>query len=554
MIAAGRWSTLANWMTGSRLALAPVLVVAIVAGSPWVAALVFAGTLGNGLVYDDPMALARAAESPAALAVRRFGLTYLTIHAERLVWGDWVPGFHLGNVVLHAVASGLAAVLARRLGARPWAACAAGLLFAVHPVHAEAVASIENRKEMLAMIFAATSVLLWLRPQAWATAAALVAWGLAMHAKEVAAVGLAIVLPLADVLIHRLPVRRALVRTVPVVALGVLATALYGGNVLAHFTPAAVEKATSGAATSSGDALLVSAAAVPSLVRLLVFPLTLSADYPTPSPAGLLDGTVLAGVVVVALALVAFALATRRAPLVAFAIAWTVAMYLPLANVVPLGPHFVAERYLYVPSFGVCLLAALGLDAVRRRAPPAAVAALALLVAAGAVRSMARVPDWRDALSLWESAAGAIPGGSGRIHAELGLAYSRAERSQEAIDHFRRSIALGPEKADTQSNLGLELLKVGQVEASIPHFARAVEIWPENPIFHYNLGTALLRSGRYAAALDELRIASSDEAWRRADPSVGAALAARGLTERDFRASIAQWIAENATKIQPRGR
>jgi hypothetical protein len=379
-----------------------------------VAALVFAGTLGNGLVYDDPMALARAAESPAALAVRRFGLTYLTIHAERLVWGDWVPGFHLGNVVLHAAASGLVGVLALRLGARPWAACATGLLFAVHPVHAEAVASIENRKEILAMIFVATSVLLWLRGNAWGTVAALVAWGLAMHAKEVAAVGLAIVLPLADVLIRRLPVRRALARTLPVAAVGVLATALYGGNVLAHFTPAAVDKATSHAATSAGDALLVSAAAVPSLVRLLVFPLTLSADYPTPRPAGPLDGAVLAGVALVAIALAAFALAARRAPLAAFAIAWTLAMYLPLSNVVPLGPHFVVERYLYVPSFGACLLVALGLDTLRRRAAPAALAALALLVAGGAARSMARVPRLaRPALAVGVRPARRSPRGRG---------------------------------------------------------------------------------------------------------------------------------------------
>jgi tetratricopeptide (TPR) repeat protein len=165
---------------------------------------------------------------------------------------------------------------------------------------------------------------------------------------------------------------------------------------------------------------------------------------------------------------------------------------------------------------------------------------------------MARVPDWHDPLSLWESALRAVPEGSGRIHAELGLAYSRADRSQEAIEQFRRSIERGPEKADTQSNLGLELFKVGQIDASIPHFERAIEIWPENPIFHYNLGTAFLRSGRYAAALAELRIAGGDELWRRMDPSVGAALAARGLNERDFRASIAQWIAENASKIEGR--
>src|SRR6185503_17614698 len=111
-----------------------------------------------------------------------------------------------------AAASSLVAALGLRLGARPWAACAAGLLFAVHPVHAEAVASIENRKEILAMILVAASVLLYLAPRGWATPAALAAWALAMHAKEVAAVGLALVLPLADVLIRRLPVGRAVRR------------------------------------------------------------------------------------------------------------------------------------------------------------------------------------------------------------------------------------------------------------------------------------------------------------------------------------------------------
>ncbi len=519
-----------------------------------VAALVFTGTLWNGFVYDDPLALARAAQSPATLVLRRFGLTYLTIHAEQLAWRDWTPGFHLGNLVLHALASSLVALLGVRLGARPWAACAAGLLFAVHPVHAEAIASIENRKEILAMIFVAASVLLYLAPRAWTTIAALAAWALAMHAKEVAAVGLALVLPLADVLIRRLPVARAARRLVPVAALGLVATALYGGNVLAQFAPAAVTKATSGAATSFGDSLLVAAASLPSVVRLLVFPKTLSADYPPPRPDGLLDARVLAGLALAATALATIVLTARRVPLVAFAVAWIITLYLPLANVVPLGPHFVAERYLYVPSFGACLLVALGLDAIRRRAPAGALALLALLVVSGALRSMARVPEWHDSLSLWESALRAVPEGSSNIHSELGLALSAAGRTDEAIEQMRRALARGPEKADTLSNLGIELMKLGRDEDAIPYFARALEIWPDNPVFHYNLGSAFLRAGHLEEALRELRIAASDETWRSADPAFGAALAARGLTEQEFRRTIEQWLAENASKIEARRR
>jgi tetratricopeptide (TPR) repeat protein len=523
--------------------------VAFVALAPAVvAAVVFAGTLWNGLVYDDPLALARAAEPAASLAFQRFGLTYLTIHAERLVWNGWAPGFHLGNVLLHAAASALAGVLALRLTGRPWLACACGLLFAVHPAHAEAVASIENRKELLAMIFVAASALFHLAaPRPATVAATLAAWALALHAKEVAAVGLALVLPAADLLVRRLPLAAVARRAAPFVALAAVATVAYGGNVLAQLAPAAVEKATSGAAGSWPEALAITAAALPRVLWLLAFPATLSADHPVPAPT---PGAVLAGVALAAAVVGAVVLSARRAPVAAFALAWTLGMYLPLANAIPLGPHWVAERYVYVPSFGVCLLGALALGRLRPRAPAAAAAVLAALVLAGALRSAVRVRDWRDPLSLWQSALRAVPEGTGRIHAELGLALSAAGRTEEAILHFRRSIARGPEKADTQSNLGFELLKLGRAEEAIPHFARAVDIWPENPVFHYNLGSALLRAGRYPEALVALRRAAGDDLWRTASPAVGAALAARGLTEADFRASLAQWLAENGAKIE----
>jgi tetratricopeptide (TPR) repeat protein len=263
---------------------------------------------------------------------------------------------------------------------------------------------------------------------------------------------------------------------------------------------------------------------------------------------------VLAGLALAAAALAAILLATRRAPLAAFAVAWMVAMYLPLANVVPLGPHFIAERYLYVPSFGACLLVALGLDAIRRRTAGGALALLALLVVAGALRSIARVPEWRDSLSLWESALRAVPEGSGNIHSELGLALSAAGRKEEAIEQMRLSLARGPEKADTLSNLGTELMNLGRNAEAIPYFVRALEIWPSNPVFHYNLGSAYLRAGYLDDALRELRIAASDETWRSADPAFGAALAARGLTERQLRQTIEQWLAENAAKIEARRR
>ena len=353
-------TTPASHRTGLAVALAPALV----------AVAVMAGVLGNGFVYDDPMAVEFATSPAADLALRRFGLSYLSIHLDRLVWDAWAPGLHATNLALHAVASTLTALLALRVSAAPGAALLAGLLFAVHPVHVEAVASIENRKDLLAMVFVASSALLYMRPvrAPWTLPAAIGAWLLALLAKDAAAIGLAAMLPLHDTLLRPPAERAAAVRrALPLAAVAVVATIVAAGSLVDRFSPNAVLKATTGHTRTYGESLRTTLASVPSVARLLVAPATLSADYPVHVPASFADPGVLAGALAVVVCVAATIVAARRAPVVAWATAWVLVMYLPVSNVVPLTQFFVAERYLYVPSFGVCLLGALGDEELRQR-------------------------------------------------------------------------------------------------------------------------------------------------------------------------------------------
>jgi hypothetical protein len=71
-------------------------------------------------------------------------------------------GFHLVNLLAHAAAAALVCLLAGRLMS-PAGALAAGLLFAVHPVHVEAVANVVGRAEILAGVFLLASALCYLR-------------------------------------------------------------------------------------------------------------------------------------------------------------------------------------------------------------------------------------------------------------------------------------------------------------------------------------------------------------------------------------------------------
>lgn len=519
-------------------------------------AAVFANTLANALVYDDPLAIEMSRLPLGELAMRRYGLTYMTIKLDHALWGSWPPGYHLTNVLLHAACAALAALCTLSLGGRPAAALLCGLLFAVHPVHTEAVASVENRKEMLAMLFAAVSVILYrsTRRPRWCYAGALACLALAMHAKEVAAVGLVAMLPLAGLLPGPEAAdpaqrrRRALKRTLPLLVLGVLATGWYGGRVWRAFTSAEIARNTGSTFKTYGEVLATSAASIPDVGRLLVYPARLSADYPPPVRRRLTDRRSTAGLLLLAGFVAAAAVAARAAPLVAFGLAWTLITYLPVANVVPLTSYFLAERYLYVPSFGLCLAGAVALDGLyaRSAARPmralAAVLALALVLG-GAARSSLRNRDWRDAVSLWTSALRAVPQGSSRIHAELGLALLEAGRGPEAIPHLQHAVEIGPVEADFHNNLGLALEQAERPVDAVAHYERALAMEPGNPLFRYNLGRALVRVGRADRGLAHLRIVAQEEAWTNAPPWVGAALAARGTSPAELCATLRDWLA-----------
>jgi hypothetical protein len=89
-------------------------------------------------------------------------ITRLSYWLDGAAFGDWAPGWHFTNVALHGANAALLAVLLERLGLRRSAATAAGLLFTVAPLTAEAVAFISDRTGILCLFFMLLAVLAWL--------------------------------------------------------------------------------------------------------------------------------------------------------------------------------------------------------------------------------------------------------------------------------------------------------------------------------------------------------------------------------------------------------
>lgn len=467
---------------------APVLVPAVAA------VLCSLTVLPNGFVYDDAFILGEIPAWKLRWLEAFFDtgdhwyagriLTYATIGLDHTLWGTWAPGFRLTSVALHAVASGAAGWCIARLAGSRAAGVFGGLLFAVHPVHAEAVAQLINRKDVLATLFILPSLVLWLdprrRPATWL--ASLGFLGLAFLSKEIVAAGFVPMLLLADLLLRDDPparrLRLAALRFAPFALGGLVVAALAFDRIPGAFAPERMYDKTEGAFGTYAEVLRASIAAIPDQLRLLLVPVTLSADYPPPHTTGWTDPRLLLGATLLVAWVGAALAAVRRNPLIAFGILWVPVVYLPCSNVLPLVQFFVAERYLYAPSFGVCLLGGTAFATLWARVQPvparryATLGLAALLIVASGTRTAVRHRDWRSGEAL---ARASIDAGveTWRMHHMLGIVHLGDGKSREAEALLRRSAEIGPTIALVLYDLATALVKQGRVNEARETVVRA---------------------------------------------------------------------------------
>jgi len=323
------------------------------------------------------------------LAIMSFTLDWAI--AGRHPW--W---FHLVNILWHVAATLLVWRLLETMV--PTTAAAAGaLLFAVQPVHVEAVANTVGRSEIMMTVFVLAGLLAHRR----GSRLAILWFALAVLSKESGVVLLGLVAA-HDVLFHarpleRLRAQRALYAGYAVVVVCYALTLLYifrGG----HF----VMVAPPWTEATTRERLLTVLRIVPEYVRLMTAPYDLRIDY-TPRTIMLEHGwspLVVLGAVLLAIIGAATLVAARRAPPVAYGFLVFAIAISPVANVVFASGVVIAERSLYLPSVGAAILAACAVQWLTARRPAVAVAAVVVVAAAFAARAWTRTPIWHDNKTL----------------------------------------------------------------------------------------------------------------------------------------------------------
>lgn len=494
---------------------------------------VFANAMAAGFVYDDHLLVEGNPLVTGEIDLHRIfqtnywgdqanhglyrPLTTLSFAVDHALFGPTPIGYHAVNLVLHAGAVIALYLLILRLFRSPTLAFAASCVFALHPVHTEAVTWVVGRPEILACLFATISILLALPPLTGnRMGLSLVFFLLALLSKENAIVAIPLY-PLALLLGDnpRGAWRRA-EGYVPLLCMTALAAfwfvlrARVAGSI---FTPEGYEPPFVVNPLGHVDRVerwATACAGVGKSLRLLILPVNLSVDYSfdqIPIRSGFLSTAVLIPATAVAGMIAAACVLRRGSPAVPFGIGWFLISILPASNLPFAVGTIFAERLLYLPSAGFCLLVAVLLERLRgagdrgRRIAGVGLASVCLLLAAGTV---SRNRDWQDDGTLLSSAVENAPR-SAKARYELGRVRRDRDRDEEAAKRlFLEATEIYPGYSEAHYDRGNIYRLQGEYDIAITDFRRAIEADPEFAPAHHNLGLSLAHLGHLEGAAESL--------------------------------------------------
>jgi len=476
----------------------------------------------------------------------------------RLAGGLSARFAHAVNLALHVLSSVALFCLAVRAGAGRFAAGAAALLFALHPVHVEAVAGLVGRAEILATLFSFVAIWMYLQTgavpphcpaEASATSRRVAAWGTAfavfcaLGSKEIA-VALPALLLAADLLL-RPPVRGAagawIVQRAACLAPTALAITVFSAlrvRALGAWLPAQPAHPIDNplVALAGPERLATALGLVTRYVGLFLFPRKLSIDYSGPvipiehSPTAirpLAGALILAGLAGLAVlpwitrfASREFAAAgpfrsSSKLRVAAFAACLFLLPYAVVSNLfVAIGTIF-AERLVYLPSAGLCLLGGVALSALAYDYPAFrewtedrrvryTTVVLATLAAAFAFQTFSRATVWQSDRTVFRAAAEAYPQ-SPRAQFVLGTLAAESGDTATALAHFDRALARTPSYVAAAAEAGRVLGGLGRYDEAVDRLRLAIRHGPTHAEAHLHLGLALERLGRLDEAERSLR-------------------------------------------------
>ncbi|MDA0991896.1 MAG: tetratricopeptide repeat protein [Verrucomicrobia bacterium] len=438
-------------------------------------------------------------------------LTWIVHMVDSSLYGLHAGGHHVSSLGFHALNSVLLFLVLMRLTAAGWPAALVALLFAIHPAHVESVAWISERKDLLST---GCWILVLGAYQAYVTArhsrsrgrwysAALILYALGLLAKP-----MLVTLPFVLLLLDFWPLRRVPQwGQAPSAGKNRVSIVRLITEKLPFFVLTVGSAAITLVAQSRGGAMQ-SAESLPMIFRLLntpvsyvtyvgklLWPTKLACFYPyrldIPSALVILSVVVLASVTILVWRL------SRRYPYYVVGWLWFLGTLVPVIGLVQVGNQAIADRYTYIPSIGLFIMIAWGLQdlARTRHRQRLVIGTVAITIVSLMIVASRQVRTWANSETLYTHAL-AVTENNWVAHNNYGHKLLEDKRVAEAIGHFEESIRLRPRFASAHYNLANAYTARGRFTEAMTHYEFVLKSHPDSVQSRNDLGNIYLKMGR----------------------------------------------------------
>ena len=447
-------------------------------------------------------------------------LTSLSLMLDAEIFGLKAGGYHGVNVALHSIAVLLLFFVLRSMTGAVWRSALVAAIFAIHPLRAESVVWISERKDVLSGVFFMLGLWAYCRyaqgpPRLLNYLLVATALTLGLMSKA-----MLVTFPCLLLLLDYWPLRRFAFspagadgpRNKPpsasVARLLLEKVPLLGLTIAISVATMWAQKQALTAAQDWPLRWRVDNALVTIWIylRQMVWPADLAPFYPHPKGdlALWVVGLSLLGLLATSFSIF---IARKKYPYLVTGWLWYLGLLVPVIGLVQVGWQAHADRYTYLPLIGIYLAIVWGAadftDRWRSRKLLLGAAATAIIATLMAL-SWKQVGYWSSSVRLWRHTL-AVTTDNDVAERGLGTELLRLGQVDEAIAHDREALRIRPGDTNGLTNLANALLRKKEYPEAIQHYREVLRARPNDSEMHRNLGKALYQSGALDEALEQFR-------------------------------------------------
>jgi len=440
-------------------------------------------------------------------------LTWITHMMDCQFYGLNPAGHHLTNLLVHIANTLLLFLLLNKLTGAIWRSFIVAALFAWHPLHVESVAWIAERKDVLSAFFWMLTLLTYTRYAQERSKAdyflALFYFTCGLMSKP-----MVVTLPFVLLLLDFWPLQRFQVESSGFGVQSSMAVKLICEKI-PFFALAIAASIVTFFAQKTGEELMPLADAPLSLridnsllayagyLSKIFCPVNLAVFYPYSYSTGWLVGFGCALLLILCTGL--FVWHARGQPYLLVGWLWFLGTLVPTIGIVQVGLQSMADRYTYLPSIGILILAVWGVNDLLNSHPQkikiAAVAGSIVFAVCLAITSI-QIGYWQNSITLARHAI-EVTENNYVAYDSIGRALTERGQVDEALPFFEEAARVGPHYLQSQINLAFVLQSKNRQAEAIKYWERAVQLSPNDPGWRCDFGMALVQDGRLEDAADQ---------------------------------------------------